>query len=191
MGTTNLLRDESGRMYQAGIADSQPISAKKQSIMRRVTNSRLNLSTPAEKKLCFAFQVMGGTLGNCCRYQREKTVHFADVISRSLDFYFSECRLAVEADGHSHANEMQRAKDEWTDRMLLDKGVMVMRFGNAQILGNIHQVIHELAAQLLARHRWPRKLRDRFDLLMWQSESADRWQATCIRFLDARHQSRG
>lgn len=185
---TKLIRQEDGRLSQNGIADGGPIDLRKQAIMRRVSRSRLTQSTPAEKKLTFHLQVLTWAMGErICPYQREKTVHIADILSRSLDFYFSCSKLGLEVDGGSHNGEMQAAKDEWTDKLILEHAkIQILRFKNAQVFDAPHSVIVQILSALLVRHNWPRRIREDFQLLMGRAASKDGWDSIVVKFLDDR-----
>jgi very-short-patch-repair endonuclease len=184
-----LLQDENGRLYQAGIADSQPISLQKQATMRSLSERRKAITTQAEKKMCFALQVLVWRTGGVARYQREKTVHIADILSRSLDFYFSQGKVGIEVDGKSHNCVEQKAKDEWTDRLMMQhSGILVLRFSNENVMANIHAVIGPLAEQLRQRHHWPAAIRARFDAVIQAASSPESWQSLATAMLDARRQ---
>lgn len=76
-----LIRGEDGKLIQTGIADHQPIPLRKQLTMKGVATRRKELTTPAEKKLCLALQALVYYMGGAIRYQRERTVHIADILS--------------------------------------------------------------------------------------------------------------
>lgn len=186
-----LIRGIDGKLFQAGIADNQPIPIKKQLTMKGVSTRRKALTTPAEKKLCFALQALVWYTGGVARYQREKTVHIADTLSRSLDFYFSQGKLGIEADGRSHTAELQAAKDAWTDEiMLAQSGILVLRFTNAAILEDIHSVIASVAINLRDRHRWPYDIRCRFDRLIAMAASPESWKSATTEFIEGRRQQK-
>ena len=57
-----------------------------------------------------------------------------------LDFYCTECRLAVEVDGGQHAEAHGLQRDAERDRYLSDLGIRVIRFWNSDVLQNIEGV---------------------------------------------------
>ncbi len=182
-----LIRGEDGKLFQAGSVDLQPIPLKKQLTMKGVSTRRKALTTPAEKKLCFALQAVVWFMGGCVRYQREKTVHLADILSRSIDFFFPQGKLGIEADGRSHADAIQGAKDVWTDELMLKhSGILVARFRNEAILGEIHSVARAIAVHLRDRHGWPMAIRNRFDELIQAASSPESWRALTTGFLTDR-----
>lgn len=184
-----LIRGEDGNLIQTGIADHQPISLKRQSTMKGVATRRKRMTTAAEKKLCFAFQAMAWHLGGVVRYQRERTVHIADMLSRSLDFYFSAAKLGVEADGRSHDGEIQAAKDAWTDELILtNDGIRILRFSNEIIMESVHVVVAQVATQLRNRHRWPYSIHERFNFLVKRAETAESWREATTEFIIQRKQ---
>jgi very-short-patch-repair endonuclease len=175
---TKLMRAEDGTLQSVGLADGQPISHKKQSTMKGVSRRRKNVTTPAEKRMVFALRVMCWKLGGIVKYQREKTVHIADMLSRSLDFYFNQGRLGIEIDGDSHSGELQKAKDQWTDELIEQHGhVKILRFSNAQVFSAVHEVIFAIAEELRDRHSWPIKFRRRFDIVRSHASDAEHWYA--------------
>jgi len=62
-----------------------------------------------------------------------------------VDFYCSDKRLVVEADGSAHEN--QRGYDEARDHTLSALGFSVLRFTNDQILLSLDHVLETIAAQ--------------------------------------------
>ena len=54
-------------------------------------------------------------------------------------------RLAVEIDGHSHAEPDQRAYDQARTQWLNEHGVRVIRFTNREVDTNIDGVLDEIA----------------------------------------------
>ena len=51
-----------------------------------------------------------------------------------VDFYCSEWRLVLEADGGQHFDEAQASGDAERSRYLQERGLRVLRFSNAEIL---------------------------------------------------------
>lgn len=183
-----LIRGDDEKLFQVGIADLLPISQKKQNIMKSVRQHRLKLTTPAEKKLCFGLQVLVWSTGGIARYQREKIVHISDMLSRSVDFYFSCSKLGIEVDGESHNTEIQSAKDKWTDElMLIHDKIFVLRFTNKEVLSNVGFVMSKIAKELMERHNWPRSLRIRFQKFFAYASDNNRWNELVQQFLANRN----
>ncbi len=61
----------------------------------------------------------------------------------TLDFYCPSLRLAVEVDGGQHAEQRKQADDRRT-RWLAEKGVMVVRYWNNDVLLNLEGVLSDL-----------------------------------------------
>ena len=60
-----------------------------------------------------------------------------------VDFYCPSLRLAVEVDGGQHAEQVKQADDRRT-RWLADKGVVVVRYWNNDVLSNLEGVLSDL-----------------------------------------------
>jgi very-short-patch-repair endonuclease len=104
-----------------------------------------------------------------------------------LDFYFSFGKIGIEADGRSHRDELQAAKDEWLDKLMLERGgIKVLRFRNEQILESVHVVVGEIAAELCARHNWPRKINEDFYQFRIRCSSPDSWLKLTTEFIETR-----
>ena len=65
------------------------------------------------------------------------------------DFLCRQVKLIVEFDGYSHdlSMEADARRDEWLKR----EGYLVIRFTNADVLGNVEGVVHAIGAALAAR----------------------------------------
>ena len=74
----------------------------------------------------------------------------------TLDFYCPSLRLAVEVDGGQHAEQRKQADDRRT-RRLAEKGVMVVRYWNNDVLSNLEGVLSDLLrhAERLAQAATP------------------------------------
>ena len=59
------------------------------------------------------------------------------------DFFWPECGLAIELDGHSH--DTTAKADRKRDEYLQGHGVHVLRFGNDEVLGNLDGVLEAIA----------------------------------------------
>ena len=65
----------------------------------------------------------------------------------TLDFYCPSLRLAVEVDGGQHAEQVKQADDRRT-RWLGEKGVVVVRYWNNDVLSNLEGVLSDLLAKV-------------------------------------------
>ena len=74
----------------------------------------------------------------------------------TLDFYCPSLRLAVEVDGGRHAEQVKQADDRRT-RWLAEKGVVVVRYWNNDVLSNLEGVLSDLLthAERLAQAATP------------------------------------
>jgi very-short-patch-repair endonuclease len=63
-----------------------------------------------------------------------------------LDFYCAERRLAVEVDGQGH-NHGPLGRDERRDSDLAQRGVRVLRFTAADVMGDIEAVLATILAE--------------------------------------------
>lgn len=115
------------------------------------------------------------------RYQRERTVHIADMMSRSLDFYFAQGKLGIEVDGGYHREELQAAKDKWTDELMLEHdNILVLRFTNEIVLEDTHKVVVAVATALRDRHNWPLRIKAMFNKLISHAATQESWsKALC------------
>lgn len=66
-----------------------------------------------------------------------------------IDIWFPECKLAVEVDGFSHLSETQRQLDDQKGRVLMEKGIYLIRFNNQQIREDLRHCIQEIQLILL------------------------------------------
>ncbi|MFM5893119.1 MAG: endonuclease domain-containing protein [Novosphingobium sp.] len=97
-----------------------------------------NAATPAERLL---WQYLSRSqLG--AKFSRQMPVgpFFADFLCR-------EQMLIIELDGFSH--DIAPEKDIYRDRYLNEAGYRVLRFTNAEVLGNVEGVIFEIQRTLL------------------------------------------
>src|SRR5260370_30946755 len=63
----------------------------------------------------------------------------------TLDFYCPSLRLAVEVDGGQHAEQVRQADDRRTG-WLAERGVVVVRYWNNDVLSNLEGVLSDLLA---------------------------------------------
>ena len=106
---------------------------------RNTTRARTlrNAATPAERHL---WQYLArNQLG--AKFSRQMPVgpYYADFLCREL-------MLVVECDGISH--DRDPAADERRDAAMLANGFHVMRFTNADVLGNVAGVVHMIVAEV-------------------------------------------
>ena len=63
----------------------------------------------------------------------------------TLDFYCPSLRLAIEVDGGQHADSRELRRDDLRTAWLESKGIVVIRFWNNEVLGNLNGVLEEIA----------------------------------------------
>jgi very-short-patch-repair endonuclease len=69
-----------------------------------------------------------------------------------LDFVCFELKLVVELDGGQHNGSVS---DKVRDGILHDEGVLVKRYWNNEVLGNIEDVLTDLLETVVARQHTP------------------------------------
>jgi very-short-patch-repair endonuclease len=107
----------------------------------RAKNLRSNM-TDAEARLWHALR--RGQL-NGFQFRRQHPVG-----PFTLDFYCPTLRLAIEVDGGQHAEQRKRA-DERRTRRLAEKNIIVVRYWNNDVLGNLPGVLADLVAKVERR----------------------------------------
>ncbi len=65
-----------------------------------------------------------------------------------LDFYSHEAKLALELDGHGHAQPEQRARDDERTAFLASHGLTVLRFANTAVLQETESVLTQVWNQV-------------------------------------------
>jgi very-short-patch-repair endonuclease len=97
-----------------------------------------NQATPAERAM---WRVMNKRQIAGYKFSRQMPVgpYFVDFLCR-------EAMLVVELDGWSH--DMQQDYDLRRDTFMADQGYTVMRFTNADVLGNLDGVVHMIESAL-------------------------------------------
>lgn len=99
--------------------------------------------TPAEKKL---WQVLRGNQPDGLYFRRQHAVG-----AYILDFVCIQEKLVIEIDGGSHLG--QEKYDEERSRWLEEeKGYRVIRFTNADVLKNIHEVVEAIRDAVKGPH---------------------------------------
>ena len=98
--------------------------------------------TPAEKKLWY--EVLGNKRLDNLKFTRQKPLD-----KYIVDFYCAELMLAIEIDGHTHADQEQydRRRTENLNRY----GVEVIRYTNAEVVNNLEGVYQDLCKRISAR----------------------------------------
>ena len=72
-----------------------------------------------------------------------------------LDFYCSECKLAIEVDGGGHNASRQSLDDKERDRLLAQHGIQVLRFWNNEVLSNTEGVLEAIWEALKSPEQRP------------------------------------
>lgn len=67
-----------------------------------------------------------------------------------VDFFCPERRIVIEVDGDVHAFPQQTRKDAARQTYLESLGLLVVRYANTDVLGNLEGVLEDLQARL----RW-------------------------------------
>ena len=73
-----------------------------------------------------------------------------------VDFYAAKAHLVVEVDGGQHFEPAQRVTDAERTAMLSGLGLRVLRFTNAEVLGNTDAVVEEILRVVAAALCQPR-----------------------------------
>ncbi|GAA5513372.1 uncharacterized protein HI_1162 [Deinococcus carri] len=84
-----------------------------------------NNQTPAERKLWFEF-----LRTHPARFRRQVPLQ-----GYILDFYAPSLKLCLELDGRSHDGQATQQYDAERTRQLTASGIRVVRFSNAEVLG--------------------------------------------------------
>ena len=61
-----------------------------------------------------------------------------------LDFYCEEARIGIELDGGGHAEVDQRSRDQRKDRYAEERGILILRFWNTDVLQNLDGVLERI-----------------------------------------------
>ena len=97
-----------------------------------------NQASPAERLL---WRQMSGRQIAGHKFSRQMPIgsYFADFLRR-------EAKLVIELDGYSH--DSQQDYDQWRDQFMADQGFRVLRFTNADVIGNLEGVVLAIATAL-------------------------------------------
>ena len=77
------------------------------------------------------------------KFRRQQAI--ADYV---VDFYCSECKLAVELDGNFHNSAQAKDYDHSRTLLLNEIGVTVLRFWNAEVLTKMPNVLERISRHL-------------------------------------------
>jgi very-short-patch-repair endonuclease len=67
------------------------------------------------------------------------------------DFYSAAAKLVIELDGAQHLLPEHQAQDKERDKLMQAMGLMVIRFDNRQIMGEIDSVMERIIVLVAAR----------------------------------------
>lgn len=95
-----------------------------------------NNQTPAERKLWFEF-----LRTHPVKFRRQVPLH-----GYILDFYSPSLGLCIELDGRGHDGQVAVEDDAERTRRLAAAGIQVVRFRNAEVVGQFEGVCTEIAA---------------------------------------------
>ena len=70
-----------------------------------------------------------------------------------VDFYCPEEKLAIELDGSIHEEPEQKDHDQKRDAFLRERGILVLRFGNEQAVGDPYWMIEKIRSVWKGRER--------------------------------------
>jgi very-short-patch-repair endonuclease len=70
-----------------------------------------------------------------------------------LDFYCPALRLGIEIDGGQHSFDENRLSDERRSQWFSERGILIVRFWNNDVLANTAGVLSELARVVVYRIR--------------------------------------
>lgn len=65
-----------------------------------------------------------------------------------VDFYCSDCKLAIEIDGDSHFEENAEEYDRIRTEFLNSEGIRVVRFTNTDVYKNMNGVLEKLKIEI-------------------------------------------
>jgi hypothetical protein len=65
-----------------------------------------------------------------------------------IDIAIPSLKLAIEVDGLSHVKQKEKERDARKDRLLKERGWTLLRFWNAEILGDISSVLTRIEATM-------------------------------------------
>lgn len=83
-------------------------------------------------------------LATVLRTRKLKFIQNHFIEDYEVDFWFPDYQLAVEIDGYYHLSENQSEMDRRKDRLLMEKGILLIRFTNQQIHANLGQCVQDI-----------------------------------------------
>lgn len=105
-------------------------------------NARKNRIDMTDGEEAMWSQLRNNQLG--VRFRRQHII--GDYI---VDFVCLKKHLIIEIDGEYHYSEEQQHEDEIRTQYLSGIGFRVIRFSNAEVIGNIESVVHRIKQELL------------------------------------------
>lgn len=85
---------------------------------------------------------------------RRKQIHGAQfyrqkpLLNYIVDFYCASAKLVVEVDGAGHFEPVNLHLDQKRDHALMERGLLVLRFNNHQVLTQTDAVLEEICTQV-------------------------------------------
>jgi very-short-patch-repair endonuclease len=70
------------------------------------------------------------------------------MVSRVVDFYCHECKVAVELDGNFHVDEDSQQYDKSRTASLSEIGITVLRFWNSEVMQDATKVLQKISKYL-------------------------------------------
>jgi very-short-patch-repair endonuclease len=116
--------------------------------LKRPSRQRRSNRTDAETRL---WARLRGTQLLGVQFYRQKPLG-----NSIVDFSAAQAHLVVEVDGGQHFEPTQRVSDAERTAMLSGLGLRVLRFTNAEVLGNIDAVVEEILRVVAAALCQPR-----------------------------------
>ena len=131
---TSPRKGEVGR--EAAGRGAKPRFSRNAQMTKRARRLRANM-TDAEAKL---WKALRRNQLNNVNFRRQHPVG-----PFTLDFYCPSLRLGIEIDGGQHAFEGHQLSDRKRTQWLSARGILIIRFWNNDVLGNIAGVLNEIA----------------------------------------------
>jgi very-short-patch-repair endonuclease len=116
-----------------GMSRDQRVTDTKVEIAKRLRKN----ATPAEALL---WEALRGRRHTNLKFRRQQVI--AGYI---VDFYCEEKDLAVELDGSIHDSEEARRQDALREERLRARGIKILRFDNAEVLGDLSGVLQRIS----------------------------------------------
>ena len=103
--------------------------------------------TPAEARLWYHLRAR--------RFQDTKFIRQKPTTGAIVDFIARSRKLIIEVDGDSHGSDEAIARDALRTMRLEQQGYHVIRFTNAEVMGNVEAVLTAIGDALVARPPLP------------------------------------